>query len=197
MARSKKKLNIGCNDADCKSGLHCFKATDEMVAINKTGRCRECGVDLIDWPRVHQRNVNDVQNTFFSLKKEKVRHYFWHRELGQKAINHAKRKGRSGLRQRVRKHLETCIAPSAPWHDGFQTPMTDIPANAFAYGQHATATCCRKCLEYWHGIPQGVRVTAPDLDYLTELVCLYIEDRIPDLTENGINVPPIRKGRPK
>jgi predicted Fe-S protein YdhL (DUF1289 family) len=25
--------------------------------------------------------------------------------------------------------------------------------------QHATATCCRGCLEKWHGIPRGAELT--------------------------------------
>ena len=105
---------------------------------------------------------------------------------------HAKRKGRRGLRERLRNHLATAIGPAHPWHDGFQTPMADEAPNAIAYGQHATATCCRRCLEYWHGIPQGQPLADGELDYLTELVCLYIEDRVPGLTDDGEHIPSIR-----
>jgi hypothetical protein len=47
-------------------------------------------------------------------------------------------------------------------------------------------------LEYWHGIPQGQPLAEKELDYLSELVCLYIEDRIPDITDDGEYIPPIR-----
>jgi hypothetical protein len=127
------------------------------------------------------------------LKLEKVRHFFWHIPLTQRAINHARRKGRKELREYVKKRLSTAIAPAHPWHDGFQTPMAQDAPNAIPYGQHATATCCRKCLEYWHGIPQGQELSIQDLDYLTELLCLYLEDRIPNLTESGEPIPPIRR----
>jgi hypothetical protein len=193
MAPAKKKLNISCTDTDCNSGLHCFRATDKMVAQNKAGVCRECGIQLVNWERIHCRDLHDVQNTFTMLKLEKVRHFFWHVPLSQHAINHAKRKGRKGLRERMKKHLSTAIGPAIPWHDGFQTPMPEDAPTAVAYAQHATATCCRKCLEYWHGIPHGQPLVDQDLDYLTELVCLYLEDRIPDLTDNGEKIPPIRK----
>jgi hypothetical protein len=192
MARRRNKLNIGCTDSDCKNGLHCFKATETMVSDNRVGRCRECEATLVDWPRLHSRNLGDVRNTFESLKREKVRHFFWHIVLTQRAINHSKRKGKAGLRTRVRKHLLTSIGPAEPWHDGFQTPMPKDSATVIPYGQHATATCCRKCLEYWHGIPQGVALSDAQLDYLTELLCLYIEDRIPNLTEFGERIPHIR-----
>lgn len=195
MPRSRKTLNISCTDTDCSSGLHCFKATDDMVAQNKVGTCRECGIQLVDWERVHCRNSRDVQNTFAMLKLEKVRHFFWHIPLSERAINHARRKGKRGLRDRVKKHLSTAIGPAHPWHDGFQTPMEKEASTALPYAQHATATCCRKCLEYWHGIGQGEPLDDQSLTYLSELVCLYLEDRIPNLTETGETIPPIRRDR--
>jgi uncharacterized protein DUF4186 len=195
MARSKRKLNISCTDSDCGNGLHCFKATEEMVAQNNVGVCRECGVQLVDWERVHCRNTRDVENTFAMLKLEKVRHFFWHVPINQHAMNHARRKGRKGLRERVRKHLSTAIGPANPWHDGIQTPMEMEAPNAIPYGQHATATCCRKCVEYWHGIPRGKIICEQDLIYLAELVCRFLEERIPNLTEEGERIPPIRSRR--
>jgi len=63
----------------------------------------------------------------------------------------------------------------------------------YPYAQHATATCCRTCLEYWHGIPKGRALSAEELNYLAELVCRYIEDRIPELTEEGESIPPLKK----
>jgi|ERR1035438_2139946 hypothetical protein len=192
MAPAKKKLDISCTATDCGSGLHCFRATTKMVNQNNAGVCRKCGIKLINWERIHSRNLRDVKNTFAMLKLEKVRHDFWHVPICQHAINHAKRKGRHGLRGPIKKHLSTAIGPAQPWHDGRQTPMISDAPSAVPYAQHATATCCRKCLEYWHGIPQGQPLADQDLDYLTELVCLYIEDRVPDLTEDGEKIPPIR-----
>lgn len=193
MPRKRKNTGISCTSTDCKNGLHCFRATKEMVAQDLVGRCRECGAELIDWPRVHQCNINDVEYTFNALKYERVRHHFWHQRLTQRAINHAKRKGKHGIRDRVRHHLEGVIGPAQPFHDGFQTTMDDQSPTAVPFGQHATATCCRKCVEYWHGIPMGRVLSKDELDYFTELVCLYIEDRIPSLTDDGERIPPIRK----
>ncbi len=44
------------------------------------------------------------------------------------------------------------LAPAAPINDGKQTPMRGHPV---FIAQHATATCCRGCLEKWHAIPHG------------------------------------------
>lgn len=192
MAREKKKLNIKCTDTECGSGLHCFQATEKMVAENKAGICFKCGIKLVDWERVHFRNLQDVQNTFAMLKLEKVRHFFWHARLTQRALNHAKRKGKRGLRDPIKKHLSRAIGPAKPYRDRYQTSMNEDEPTAIPYAQHATATCCRECLERWHGIKQGQQITDADLNYLTELVCLYIEDRIPDISEDGEYIPHMR-----
>jgi hypothetical protein len=193
MARKRKPIPITCTSANCAAGLHCFRATTEMVQQNRTGVCRECGASLVDWPRVYQCNLSDVQYTFKALKYECIRHHFWHKPLTQRAINHAKRKGKRQLREHVRDHLSKAVGPAAPFRDGYQTTMDDQATSAVPYGQHATATCCRKCIEYWHGIPQGADLTLTQLKYCVELVCLYIEDRIPELTEAGEHIPRIRK----
>jgi hypothetical protein len=44
-------------------------------------------------------------------------------------------------------------------------------------------------LEYWHNIPLGRELTEPEIGYLTDLVMLYVEERLPILTENGEKVP--------
>lgn len=142
MARSKKTLNIKCTDTDCNSGLHCFKAKDEMAAKNKAGVCRDCGIQLVDWERVHSRDAHDVENTFAMLKLEKVRHFFWHLPLSQRAVNHARRKGKRGLRERVRNHLANAIGPAHPWHDGFQTPMQTEETTALPYAVGPSESWC-------------------------------------------------------
>jgi len=116
-----------------------------MAAQNRAGVCRECGADLIDWPRVHQCDLRDVDYTFEALKYEWIWHHFWDKALNQKAINHARRKGRRGLQVAARRHLAGAIGPAHPFRDGFQTTMSDDAPTAIPIAQHATATCCRKC----------------------------------------------------
>ena len=36
--------------------------------------------------------------------------------------------------------------------------------------QHATACCCRGCLEKWHGIPQGVPLSAEQQVYIVGML---------------------------
>ena len=36
--------------------------------------------------------------------------------------------------------------------------------------QHATATCCRGCLEKWHHIPQGQALSAEQQNYVVRVI---------------------------
>jgi len=185
-------LKVTCTSSDCDNDLHCFKATREMKSNDEIGNCRSCGADLVDWGRVFQHDLTDAQYTFDALKFEMIRHHFWHVEIDQKAINYAKRKGLSGLESAARSRLRNSVGSGNNPYDGRQTPM-DGSGNPIHYGQHATASCCRKCMEYWHDIPTTMTLTEDQIDYLSELVMLYIKDRMPDLGYEGIHVPPIRK----
>jgi hypothetical protein len=185
-------LKITCTSGDCKNNLHCFKIHRKMAAIDH-GKCRHCGANLIDWTRVHQRNIRDAQHTFAALKLELIRHSFFHKEIDEGAIAHARRKGRPNLYLATRKRLAKYLAPARPPRDGIQTPLE---GNAIYYAQHATACCCRKCLEYWHAIPQGRELTTQEFEYCVSLVELYLKERLPNLRDEPEKVPPRRKKLP-
>ncbi|WP_210403143.1 MULTISPECIES: DUF4186 family protein [unclassified Tolypothrix] len=155
------------------------------------GQCHSCGADLVDWSRVQKRDLSDVNYTFAALKHELIRHYFWHIEIDQKAINHARRKGKNGMRVAVEKRIRKSVGPAEPPYDGRQTPKENS-GNAIYYAQHATACCCRQCMEYWHDIPLGRELTEAEIGYFSDLVMLYINERLPFLTENGEKVPRLK-----
>jgi len=39
-----------------------------------------------------------------------------------------------------------------------------------ASAQHATATCCRSCLQKWHGIAKGKELTEEQIDYIAGVI---------------------------
>jgi len=160
----------------------------------KAGLCWQCGADLVDWSRVHKRELADVAYTFQSLKYELFRHHYWHTEIDLRAENHARRKGMVGMReaveQRIRKYVGNGVPLDGPTFDGRQTPLE---GNAIFYAQHATATCCRKCIEAWHKVPHDQDLTEEQIAYFTNIIMLYITERLPNLTEHGEKVAPIRK----
>jgi hypothetical protein len=64
------------------------------------------------------------------------------------------------------------LAPAAPRKDGKQTPYRGHPVFV---AQHATATCCRTCLERNHAIEKGRELTAEEQAYVVEAICRWIE----------------------
>jgi ribosomal protein L34E len=186
-----KPLEVKCTSTDCENGLHCFKQTKKMRATNQGEYCRSCGIDLVNWPRLRSRNLTDAAHTFAALKHELIRHHFWHTPIDQIAINHARRKGRINLESAAMQRLKKSIGQAVNSYEGRQTPKS---GNILYYAQHTTASCCRACLEQWHGIPQGRALTKDELDYLKELIMLYVDERLPMLTPNGEKVPPIKRG---
>lgn len=181
-------LKITCISADCANGLHCFKRSRTMPPAER-GRCRYCGVDLIDWERFHERDLSDAKYKFESLRCEFVRHHFWHKPIDLRAQNHARRKGRIGLKEAARQRLGKSVAPAFPPYDGRQTPSK---GNVIYYAQLSLACCCRTCIEYWHGIPKGIALSDEELDYFVELVMMYVDERMPNLTDSGEKVPYIQ-----
>jgi len=182
-------LKITCTSSDCESDLHCFKATRKLVKENRAGVCRSCGLDLIDWHRIHQRDAGDVQFTFEQLRHELIRHHFWHLEFDERAIQHARRKGRIRLYADVRQRLRSSVGKAGSSFDGRQTPMS---GNTLFYAQHATASCCRTCMGYWHGIPKDRDLTEAEIDYLEALTIRYLDERIPDLEDGPVRIPRAR-----
>jgi hypothetical protein len=181
------KGRMSCDKHDCDRGLHCFILTKKMsreIKPKPNGSCQFCGAqNIVDWEFVRQRDPNRIEETIVALKNEGVRHEFWCVvELSTEAIIHARKKGRIKMREAVEKRIMQSVGKAQNWREGYQTPWEGKLATCYA--QHATATCCRPCIEHWHGIEQGRDLTKEEVEYLSSLVCRYIEEKIV-LTENG------------
>lgn len=183
-------LKITCTAVDCENDLHCFKQLKKMTS-DQRGKCRACEADLVDWSRLKKRDLNDATHTFEALQHELIRHHFFHKEIDEGADRHARRKGRLALFEAVEVRLTKYLAPAEPPRDGYQTPLS---GNAIFYAQHATATCCRTCLEYWHAIPKGRPLTAEELGYCQALIELFLNKRLPGLNDSPTKVPARRHG---
>ncbi|MGY6277557.1 DUF4186 domain-containing protein [Methylomonas sp. MgM2] len=84
------------------------------------------------------------------------------------------------------------LAPAVIANDGKQTPFRGHPVFV---GQHATACCCRGCLQQWHGIAPGRELTADEQDYLIEVLAHWLNmelerfGQIPDLGPKQMSLP--------
>lgn len=180
-----KPLKITCTTADCDNELHCFRKSRKMKA-EEHGRCRYCLADLVDWAKVHRRKLSNVDATFEELRKEYIRHHFWHVPIDAAAEYHARKKGRLALLADVKKRVERSVGAKEPVRDGQQTPFE---GRAVYYAQHATATCCRKCIAYWHDVPVGTALTKDNVAYFVELITAFIEERMPKLDDGPERLP--------
>jgi hypothetical protein len=181
-------LKVTCTRTDCNNGLHCYLATAKMVREDNAGRCRSCGIALVDWERVHGREISDIPFTFECLRTEFIRHHFWHIDFDDEAMEYSLTKGMVEILENVPKRLTQAIGKAQPFRDGTQTPFH---GRAVYYAQHATATCCRKCVEEWHGIPRGRALNRKELEYLSELVRQYLRERLIGVPDVGTK--PTRK----
>lgn len=80
-------------------------------------------------------------------------------------------RGHDVIREHARELIAQRVAPAAPRKDGKQTPYRGHPVFV---AQHATATCCRTCLERWHRLPKGAALTAHEQRYVVDVICRWI-----------------------
>ncbi len=103
------------------------------------------------------------------LSKSKFRSSF---KLKQKDIDYINQKGLETIKKHAQDFIAKRVAPAFVANDGKQTPMRGHPV---FIAQHATATCCRKCINKWHKFPTGTQLTQQQQDYIVELIMKWIE----------------------
>ncbi|NEG54256.1 DUF4186 domain-containing protein [Bifidobacterium platyrrhinorum] len=92
--------------------------------------------------------------------------------LSDKDRAYARAKGKAVIDRHAREMLRSRVGDATPNNDGRQTPWRGHPVFT---AQHATATCCRGCIEKWHRIPKGRELTDAEVDRLADLVMAWIE----------------------
>lgn len=91
----------------------------------------------------------------------------------------AQTRGLSTMRTHAAELIASRLAPAEPYKDGKQTPYRGHPVFV---AQHATATCCRTCLQRWHGIPKGRILTPEQRSYVVDVIARWIERQLTTTT---------------
>jgi hypothetical protein len=113
--------------------------------------------------------MNDVQEVLSRLKQSEFRSRI---HLGQKELEYLRKKGRDEVLQHAADFIEKRLASALPVNDGKQqTPWHNHPVFV---AQHATATCCRGCLQKWHQIPKGRALTADEQQYIVAVIGTWL-----------------------
>ena len=93
--------------------------------------------------------VRDQDELFAALARSRFRRRF---ALGTRERDYFDARGLAKTMGQAQAFIAERLAPAEPFNDGRQTPMRNHPVFV---AQHATATCCRRCLARWHHIPAG------------------------------------------
>jgi len=119
-----------------------------------------------DSPDITDQQVEEVLKR---LKQSSFRRRF---KLKGKELDYLREKKMKMVMRHAAGFVNKRLAPAHPKNDGKQTPMKNHPV---FIAQHATATCCRKCLEKWHGIAQGRELNAQEKEYIIRLIRAWLE----------------------
>ena len=87
--------------------------------------------------------------------------------LSEQDRRYVREKGMDTIRRHAEDFVRKRLAPAVIPNDGKQTPMRGHPVFR---AQHACACCCRGCLAKWHGIPQGVPLSAEQQVYIVGML---------------------------
>ncbi len=104
-----------------------------------------------------------------ALQRSRFRSKFKLKSIDRTYID---QKGLDTIADHARQFIDTRVADAFPKNDGKQTPMRGHPV---FIAQHATATCCRKCMQKWHGIKKGRALNETERAFVRDLIMVWIE----------------------
>lgn len=108
------------------------------------------------------------EELFNRLTKSKFRSKF---KLKPKDRLYIEQKGLDTIRNHAKDFISKRITPAEIPNDGKQTPMKGHPV---FIAQHATATCCRGCIQKWHKIPKDKTLTQEEQNYIVDIIMEWI-----------------------
>ena len=115
--------------------------------------------------------MRDLDQVFAALGRSEFRRRF---RLQDAERRYLETKGLATVLSHAGDFIERRLAPAHPANDGKQTPFRGHPAFV---AQHATATCCRGCLEKWHGIPRGRALSAEEKAHVLAALERWLRDQ--------------------
>ena len=113
--------------------------------------------------------MQTVEQALDKLEKSKFRSGF---HLTEKDKEYLEEKGGDVIRSHARDFVRQKLAPAEPLNDGKQTPMRGHPVFK---AMHATACCCRGCLNKWYRVPLHKELTETEQEKIVNLLVAWIE----------------------
>ena len=113
-----------------------------------------------------------ADDAFQKLARSKFRSRF---RLSDADRRYIAEKGMATIRRHAEDFIRARLAPANPTNDGRQTPMRGHPVFK---AQHATATCCRGCLEKWWKVPKGVAIPSERQSRIVDFLMEWIARQV-------------------
>lgn len=150
-----------------------FRKDIKIYHIDPSSQIKQAQKADIDYdPQKKEDNKQLIDQTLFHLAKTKYRRQY---VLSPKLKEYCRQTGMEKLRRKAFEIVREKV--SSPYYkgEGRQTPLDGHP---IYIAMHATGTCCRTCLEVWHSIVSGRRLTEKDIIYIVDTIMEWIKRQL-------------------
>ena len=113
--------------------------------------------------------MQTVSQALDKLSRSSFRSSF---HLTKKDRAYLEAKGMDVMRAHAADFVRLKLAPAEPANDGRQTPMSGHPVFK---AMHATACCCRGCLNKWYKVPLHRELTASEQERIVGLLMAWLD----------------------
>ena len=121
--------------------------------------------------------MRDLDDLFAALSRSRFRSSF---QLRGRDLAYLQSKGLPTVLSHAEDFIAKRLAPAVIPNDGKQTPFRGHPVFV---AQHATACCCRGCLEKWHRIPPGTELSEVHKAYVLAVLERWLIQRAAGVNE--------------
>ena len=113
--------------------------------------------------------MQTIDQALDKLEKSRFRSSFY---LTKKEREYLADKGMETIRRHAQDFVRQKLAPAEPLNDGKQTPMHGHPVFK---AMHATACCCRGCMNKWYLVPKGRALTESEQERVVNLLMAWLD----------------------
>ncbi len=116
--------------------------------------------------------MQTVYEALSKLEKSTFRASF---RLNSEDVKYINEKGMETIRSHACDFVKQKLSDAVPYKDGKQTPTHGHPVFK---AMHATACCCRGCLNKWYKVPKGKELTQSQQEKIVNLIMAWIEKQM-------------------
>ena len=113
--------------------------------------------------------MQSIDEALNKLEHSKFRSSF---HLTKKEREYLKEKGMDVMESHARDFVRTKLSAADPVNDGKQTPMKGHPVFK---AMHATACCCRGCMNKWYKVPLHQELSEVQQEKIVHLLMTWIK----------------------